>query len=133
MLSYWTAFFIVITLEEHFIFRRPGRLLGGYDFEVYDSPRRLPLGIAGIIAGCCGVAGAVVGMAQVYYTGPIARKIGMFGADLGFEVCSRFLTYIIPEPKLNDTLSISAGSCLCRNFVPDLALFGDQAHRAIGV
>lgn len=50
------------------------------------------MGFAGVLAGCCGVAGAVVGMAQVYYTGPIARKIGMFGADLGFEVCTPFLT-----------------------------------------
>jgi purine-cytosine permease-like protein len=88
VLSYWTAFFIVITLEEHFIFRRRNGALGGYNFEVYDSPSRLPLGIAGILAGCCGVAGAVVGMAQVYYTGPIAKKIGEFGADLGFEVCT---------------------------------------------
>ena len=70
------------------MFRGRKGLLGGYDFEVYDSPSRLPLGIAGILAGCCGAAGAVVGMAQVYYTGPIAKTIGEFGADLGFEVCT---------------------------------------------
>ena len=53
---------------------------------MYDSPSRLPLGVAGVLAGCCGVAGAVVGMAQVYYTGPIAKMITADGADLGFEV-----------------------------------------------
>ena len=37
ILSYWTAFFIVIVAEEHFIFRRKGGKLGGYDFEVYDE------------------------------------------------------------------------------------------------
>jgi len=96
VLSYWTAFFIVITLEEHFIFRRRTGPLGGYNFEVYDSPSRLPLGIAGILAGCCGVAGAVVGMAQVYYTGPIAKKIGEFGADLGFELAAGFAGVTFP-------------------------------------
>lgn len=48
---------------------------------------RLPLGAAGILAGCFGVAGAVVGMSEVWYTGPLAKKAGAeFGADLGFEV-----------------------------------------------
>lgn len=80
ILSYWTAFFMVITLEEHFIFRRNNGPLGGYNLDDWDSPTkyfvylcdrigstlyRLPLGVAGIVAGCCGVAGAVVGMAQV--------------------------------------------------------------------
>lgn len=96
VLSYWTSFFIIITLEEHFIFRKRGGILGGYDFAVYDSPSRLPLGIAGILAGCCGVAGAVVGMGQVYYTGPIAKKIGMFGADLGFELAAAFAGVVYP-------------------------------------
>ena len=79
--------------------------MGGYNLEVYDdisrfmvlfilsflpllnAAQRLPVGAAGIFAGCCGVAGAVVGMAQVWYVGPIAAKLGPFGADLGFEVC----------------------------------------------
>lgn len=37
----------------------------GYDLDHWDSPTRLPLGVAGVVAGCCGVAGAVVGMAEV--------------------------------------------------------------------
>lgn len=65
ILSYWTAFFIVIVAEEHFIFRRPGGHLGGYNLDDWDSPSKLPLGVAGILAGCCGVAGAVVGMSEV--------------------------------------------------------------------
>lgn len=49
--------------------------------------RRLPLGIAGILAGCFGVAGAVVGMAEAWYIGPLGAMAGAeFGADLGFEV-----------------------------------------------
>ena len=102
ILSYWTASFIVIVAEEHFIFRRKGGLVPGYDLEAYEDISRsiklvsrsslrltrfrLPLGAAGIFAGCCGVAGAVVGMAQVWYIGPIGAKLGPFGGDLGFEV-----------------------------------------------
>jgi hypothetical protein len=37
ILSYWTAFFIVIVAEEHFLFRR-GRM--GYDLDGWDSPSR---------------------------------------------------------------------------------------------
>lgn len=45
------------------------------------------MGAAGIFAGCFGVAGAVVGMSEVWYTGPLAKKAwAEFGADLGFEV-----------------------------------------------
>lgn len=44
ILSYWTAFFIVIVAEEHFLFRRGRRWFGvgleGYDLEVYDDIRK---------------------------------------------------------------------------------------------
>ncbi|KAJ4482010.1 permease for cytosine/purines uracil thiamine allantoin [Lentinula aciculospora] len=92
ILSYWTAFFMVITLEEHFIFRRKGGPLGGYNLDDWDSPSKLPLGVAGILAGCCGVAGAVVGMAEVWYIGPIGVLAGNpeFGGDLGFELAAIF-------------------------------------------
>ncbi|KIK79423.1 hypothetical protein PAXRUDRAFT_834106 [Paxillus rubicundulus Ve08.2h10] len=87
ILSYWTAFFIVIVAEEHFLFRRPGGVLGGYNLGDWDRPSRLPLGIAGILAACFGVAGAAVGMSQVWYTGPIGKLAGAtYGADLGFEI-----------------------------------------------
>lgn len=115
ILSYWTAFFIVIVAEEHFIFRRKGGPLGGYNLADWDNPSkyvslvqsgcrtvvltwrldaflpfacRLPIGIAGLSACCFGIAGAVVGMSQVWYTGPIGKLAGAtVGADLGFEVC----------------------------------------------
>ena len=40
ILSYWTAFFIVIVAEEHFIFRRKGGPLGGYNLDDWDTPSR---------------------------------------------------------------------------------------------
>ncbi|KAH7907851.1 cytosine-purine permease [Hygrophoropsis aurantiaca] len=97
ILSYWTAFFIVIVAEEHFIFRRKGGRLGGYNLDDYDTPSKLPLGIAGILAACFGVAGAVVGMAQVWYIGPIGKMAGeQFGGDLGFELAAVFSAVTYP-------------------------------------
>ncbi|KAG1725083.1 uncharacterized protein EDB91DRAFT_1350880 [Suillus paluster] len=40
ILSYWTAFFIVIGAEEHIIFRRKNGPLGGYNLDDYDTPSK---------------------------------------------------------------------------------------------
>lgn len=90
----WIAFFIAVTAEEHFIFRR--RM--GYDFAVYNDLKGLPIGIAGIIACCCGAAMAVVSMAQVWYIGPLGAVFGEYGGDLGFEMS--FVTTAIVYPPL---------------------------------
>ncbi|KAG1827540.1 permease for cytosine/purines, uracil, thiamine, allantoin-domain-containing protein [Suillus subaureus] len=84
ILSDWTAFFIVIVAEEHFIFRRKNGPLGGYNLDDYDTPSKLPVGVAGILAGCFGVAGAVIGMSQA---GPLGE---MVGAEIGFELAAAF-------------------------------------------
>jgi len=97
ILSYWTAFFIVIVAEEHCFFRRPGGKLGGYNLDDWDSPSKLPMGFAGILAACFGVAGAVVGMSQVWYIGPLGKIAGAeFGADLGFELAAAFAAVTYP-------------------------------------
>lgn len=74
----------MILLSEHYIFRR--YVLDGYDLTAYDSVKRLPIGVAGIFAMCCGVAGAVVGMAETWYIGPIGKTFGEYGGDLGYEL-----------------------------------------------
>lgn len=97
ILSYWTAFFIVIVAEEHFIFRRKNGLLGGYNLDAYDTPSKLPLGIAGVLSMCFGIAGAVVGMSEVWYTGPLGKMAGAaYGADLGFELAAAFSAVTYP-------------------------------------
>jgi NCS1 nucleoside transporter family len=109
ILSYWTAFFIVIVAEEHFFFRRgPGfeadievrkarGRLGGYNLEDWDKASKLPMGFAGVLAGCFGVAGAIVGMSEVWYTGPLGWKAGgLFGTDMGFELAAAFSAVTYP-------------------------------------
>ncbi|KAF8555380.1 hypothetical protein OG21DRAFT_1507789 [Imleria badia] len=97
ILSYWTAFFIVIVAEEHLLFRQKEGQLGGYNLADWDNPSKLPIGIAGLLASCFGIAGAVVGMSQVWYTGPIGKMAGAtYGADLGFELAAVFSAVTFP-------------------------------------
>jgi NCS1 nucleoside transporter family len=74
ILSYWLAIFSTILIEEHLIFRRGNWL--NYNPDDYNNRRRLPLGVASFIALGCGVAGAVLGMAQTWYIGKIGGLIG---------------------------------------------------------
>ncbi|KAG1723685.1 permease for cytosine/purines, uracil, thiamine, allantoin-domain-containing protein [Suillus lakei] len=96
ILSDWTAFFIMIVAEEHFIFRRKNGPLGGYNLDDYDTPSKLPVGVAGILAGCFGVAGAVIGMSQAGHRRCIGPLGEMVGAEIGFELAAAFsaVTYL---------------------------------------
>jgi NCS1 nucleoside transporter family len=96
LLSYWLAIYSCILLEEHYIFR--GGSFTNYDLDSYNTYSKLPMGIAAGVSLCCGIAGAVLGMAQTWYVGVIGRLIGdpKFGADLGFELAFGFTAITYP-------------------------------------
>ncbi|KAK7204027.1 purine-cytosine permease FCY2 [Myxozyma melibiosi] len=82
IIGYWLAIYEAIALSEHFIFKRG---FSGYDVSIYQNPSKLPIGLAAFGAFCCGVMGAVMGMSQEWFTGPIAKLIpGDVGFLLGF-------------------------------------------------
>lgn len=84
--GYWLAIYEGIALTEHFFFA--GRK---YDVTIYATPSSLPPGIAAIVAFCFGVMGAVLGMAQVWFTGPIGKLAGTdYGGDVGFPLAFAF-------------------------------------------
>lgn len=88
LIGYWLAIYEGIALTEHFVFRRTG---GGYAVEDYATPGRLPPGYAALCAFLVGAMGAVLGMAQSWYIGPIGRLCGgEFGGDVGFELAFGF-------------------------------------------
>ncbi|KAI0400178.1 purine-cytosine permease [Xylaria palmicola] len=94
LIGYWLAIYEGVSLTEHFVFRRGFR---GYQPEDYTVLKRLPPGFAAISAFAVGVAGAVLGTAQVWFTGPIGRLCGAeFGGDVGFELAFSFtaVTYL---------------------------------------
>ena len=87
--GYWLAIYEGVALTEHFVFKRG---FSGYDITIWKNPNLLPLGVAGVTAFLFGVLGAVMGMAQVWFVGPIGKLIGnpKFGGDLGFELAFTF-------------------------------------------
>ncbi|KAL9584776.1 MAG: hypothetical protein Q9212_001906 [Teloschistes hypoglaucus] len=95
LMGYWVIIWMSITVEEQFLFRsRLGFKAGigdrssrggwgqNYDWAVWNEPEKLPHGIAALIAFLIGWVGAILCMAQVWYTGPIATLVGDYGADV---------------------------------------------------
>ncbi|TVY80604.1 Purine-cytosine permease fcyB [Lachnellula suecica] len=81
LMGYWVVMWIVITLEEEFIFRR--RMKPTLVWSDWNSQDKLPIGLAAMAAFCVGWVGAVLCMAQVYFIGPLAKLVGDYGADMG--------------------------------------------------
>ncbi|PBP22429.1 purine-cytosine permease [Diplocarpon rosae] len=94
LIAYWLAIYEGISIPEHVIFKRG---FGGYDPSIYMDAKLLPPGIAAVVAFLFGVMGAVLGMAQVWFIGPIGKLCGTaYGGDVGFELAFTFaaVTYI---------------------------------------
>lgn len=88
VIAYWLAIYEGIALSEHVFFKRG---FEGYRPENYMDASRLPPGIAAMVAFLFGVMGAVLGMAQAWFTGPIGKLCGAeYGGDVGFELAFAF-------------------------------------------
>lgn len=88
LVAYWLAIYEGISLTEHILFKRG---FSGYKPEDYMCKEKLPPGIAATIAFCFGIMGAVLGMAQLWFVGPIGKLCGgSFGGDVGFELAFAF-------------------------------------------
>ncbi|KAF6226319.1 hypothetical protein HO133_009185 [Letharia lupina] len=87
LIGYWLAIYEGISLTEHFIFKQRK-----YDITIWNSPGLLPPGIAAVFAFCFGIFGAVMGMSQAWFIGPIGKRIGdpKYGGDVGFELAFAF-------------------------------------------
>lgn len=96
ILSYWLCIFFAIVAEEHLIFRRNS--FSNYPLNGINDPSVLPPGFAAMLAMGCGIAGAVLGMAQTWYVGVIGKKIGLpeYGGDIGFELSFSFAAIVYP-------------------------------------
>jgi len=92
VVAYWLGPWSIILILEHFVFRH-----GRYNVDDWNNPRRLPIGWAAIVSMVLGLVGVLLGAAQVYYTGPIAKLVGPYGMDIGFEIGVVFagISYLI--------------------------------------
>ncbi|KAI4148666.1 MAG: hypothetical protein LQ341_001509 [Variospora aurantia] len=96
LMGYWVMIFVAIAVEEHLLFRRrrSPRLPRGFDWTAWEDQKRLPLGIAALIAFFVGWVGAIVGMHQTWYVGPVAASVG--GADIGTWLGVAFAGVLFP-------------------------------------
>lgn len=98
ILGYWLAIFVTVLIEEHFIFRR-GNFANYRAAETWNDRKQLPIGLGAIAAFLCGVAGIVLGMSQVWFTGPVGQAVGgkgHRGGDIGFELACGFVAVTYP-------------------------------------
>ncbi|SMY29518.1 unnamed protein product [Zymoseptoria tritici ST99CH_1A5] len=85
LLGYWCTSYFVIVFSEHFVFRKGD--FANYDLDGWNTPARLPVGWAGLMAFMLGVVVWVLGMVQTWFVGPIARTIGTSGGDVSNQMC----------------------------------------------
>jgi purine-cytosine permease-like protein len=83
LLGYWCTSFVIIVLTEHTFIRK--RHFANYNLAAWNDPAGLPHGIAASIAFSLGVLAWVMGMAQTWYVGPLAKLIGTYGGDVANE------------------------------------------------
>lgn len=99
VLGYWLAIFVTVVVEEHLIFRKSN--WDSYNAEkAWNDRKLLPIGLGALGAFCFGVVGAVMGMAQIWYIGPLGAKVGgsanPFGGDIGYELAAAFTAVTYP-------------------------------------
>jgi NCS1 nucleoside transporter family len=82
LIAYWLGPWSIILILEHFVFRH-----GRYNVDDWNTRSKLPIGWAALVSSAIGLGGVLLGAAQVYYVGPIARLFNPpFGMDIGFEL-----------------------------------------------
>lgn len=95
LMGYWLLIFVSIVLEEHLIFKQGMGL--GFDWTQWENKKALPVGIAALVAFLVGWAGAIIGMDQVWFVGPVAVMVGGgTGADIGIWLGSGFALTVYP-------------------------------------
>ncbi|KAB8074036.1 hypothetical protein BDV29DRAFT_191250 [Aspergillus leporis] len=95
LIGYWVIIWFTIAAEEDLLFRHSK----SYDWSAWNSPEKLPVGVAAGVAFLVGWAGAIVGMDQVYYTGPIAKAV-VGGCDLGIWLGFGFTALAFPPLRM---------------------------------
>jgi NCS1 nucleoside transporter family len=96
LMGYWVSIWVAIVLEEHLIFRRKI----GFNWNIWNEQKKLPLGVAAFIAFVVGWVGAILCMAQVWYIGPIAKLVGSHGADMGNFVGFTWAGLVYPPLRM---------------------------------
>ncbi|GES61435.1 nucleoside transporter [Aspergillus terreus] len=95
LMSYWIAVWLAVCLEEACIFRRKGE----YDWSIWNTAHKLPMGLAAGMSLVVGCLGAVLGMSQSYFVGPIPKTLAT-PADLGMWLAFGFAAVVYPPLRI---------------------------------
>lgn len=97
-IGYFIGIYLGITLTDFVVFHRCK--FTSIQVENWKSWDNLPIGIAGLCAVFAGAVGVAMGMDESYWVGQIARHVGEFGGDIGWELgfCFSALTYALLRP-----------------------------------
>ncbi|KAI5459714.1 permease for cytosine/purines, uracil, thiamine, allantoin-domain-containing protein [Mariannaea sp. PMI_226] len=93
LMGYWVMLFICIVAMEHKMFR--GRQ--AFDWTAWNDKSYLPVGYAAMAAFLIGWVGAIVGMSQVWYIGPVS--VAASNADLGMWLGCAFALVFFPPMR----------------------------------
>jgi len=89
VIGYWAGCFDAVLIAEYLVFRG-GDYMGRYDLTQWNVARLLPPGFAAMGASLVSLALVVPGMAQSWYTGPLAKVTGDIGFEMAFVVTALF-------------------------------------------
>ena len=82
IIAYWLGPWAIVLILEHFVFRH-----GRYSVDDWNTPSRLPVGWAAIVALIFGLVGVYLGAVQGHFVGTVARLVNPpLGMDVGFEL-----------------------------------------------
>ncbi|KAK7184963.1 Purine-cytosine permease fcyB 3 [Paraphaeosphaeria sporulosa] len=98
LMGYWLTIMICIVAEEHVLFQKARAL--AIDWAAWEEQRKLPVGVAALVAFLLGWMGAILGMYQVWYVGPLAKLVADTGADVGVWVGCGFALVAFPPLRL---------------------------------
>ena len=118
MIGYWVSLYFILQVEENLIFRsffhhlytkefpnvtKPAQRWSlknipkrTHNWNNWNDPNVITRGLAATAAFWIGVVGAVMGMCQTYYVGPISSKIGDNGGDIGSWLGMAFACVVYP-------------------------------------
>ncbi|KAK3688586.1 permease for cytosine/purines, uracil, thiamine, allantoin-domain-containing protein [Podospora appendiculata] len=103
IIGYWAGCFDAVLIEELVVFRKMD--YSSYDHAIWNVGRKLPPGIAALGASLVSMALVVPGMAEPWYTGPIAKTTGDIGFEMAFLVTAlAYLPFRWAEIKLKGHL-----------------------------
>lgn len=84
LIGYWAGCFDAVVVEELVVFRRMD--YGSFDLGVWNVAGGLPTGVPALLASVISFGLVVPGMAEEWYTGPIAETTGDIGFEMAFVV-----------------------------------------------